>query len=108
MSERSGPQPAPAPGTPTVSLDNEPTPDKEPTLTEEPFEEATADDEKDWSDDDDLREDELSDDASNDEMSSIVPDHDRVEEIPEAGWANQPPPPLDFPEIAGRKRKESV
>ena len=72
---------------------------------EEPFEDPGADDELDWSDDVELGEDELTDDASNEELSSVVADDDRVEEIPEAGWSTQPTPPSEFPEIS---RKESV
>ena len=70
---------------------------------EEPFEDPGADDEMDWSDDVELADDEFSDDLSTEELSSAVADAGLVEEIPAAGWANQPPAPLEFPEISQKE-----
>jgi hypothetical protein len=73
--------------------------------TEEPFENASADDVQDRSDDHELSDEELTDDTANEERSSIVTDEDRVEKIPPSGWANQPPEPTEFPEVS---RKDGV
>jgi hypothetical protein len=65
---------------------------------EEPFEDPGADDEPDrpaveHSDDD------LVDDPGVEEISTPVPDADRIEGGRDFGWANDPLPPISFPDI---------
>jgi len=66
---------------------------------EEPFSDPGADDEPDWPDGVELSDNDLVDDAAVDELSTPVPDADRIEGGRDFGWANDPLPPIAFPDI---------
>jgi hypothetical protein len=66
---------------------------------EEPFEDPGADDEPDWPVAVKLSDDELVDDPGVEEISTPVPDADRIEGGRGFGWANDPLPPISFPDI---------